>query len=122
MQLINKNLAFSNKNDSYDDYLVFFNNTMNVYIYEVRNSILALSGHSQEKIISISNKSNLIMIISSSLAVFMNLNSYYTLRINSLKHKTNHLFFHIPPRVCWKYYSSCECFVKFLMNEEKGNN
>jgi len=36
------------------------------------------------------------------------------IQIKDLKQKTIDLFYSIPQRICWKYYSHCEKFLKYF--------
>ena len=48
------------------------------------------------------------------LLLFTILNTFYMIQIKDLKQKTIDLFYSIPQRICWKYYSHCEKFLKYF--------
>ena len=55
------------------------------------------------------------------LIVFTILNTYYMIQIKDLKQKTIDLFYAIPQRICWKYYSHCEKFLKYFSVESSND-
>ena len=62
------------------------------------------------------------MLISLSLLIFAIINILYIVKIKDMKHQSIELFFTIPQKICWRYYSNCEKFIRNLKNEENDEN
>jgi len=42
-------------------------------------------------------------------------------KIKNIKHNSIELFFTIPQKFCWKYYTNCEKFIRYFKNEENDD-
>ena len=119
IQLINKLLGMTRADEAkgiQQNYNLFMINAINVYIQSIFEIVSNLETIIVKEINNLNDKLKLFLILSIILIVVCLLNIYHYIKISFMKNTILNLFFTIPEKICWKYYSNCEWFMKYIKN------
>lgn len=121
IQLINKMIGMTKAGEMrgvLENYNLFMKNANNVYILSVYEVLDNLEEILVNEVTNFENKLFLFLLIAIILIFLSILNIMHTLKISFMKNRILNLFFTIPEKICWKYYSNCELFMKYMNNYE----
>ena len=125
IQLINKLLGFAHSEERRsinESFNLFLQNANNVYAHSVLDITDNLLSLWKQKLNNFNINLRMYLYISCCLILICIVNVIQGIKINQTKNSILNLFYTIPEKICWKYHSNCEWFMKYMNNYDTNHN